>query len=325
MIKAIKHNIGYKLLALTAAAILWGHARNPNVVTELTLPLEVRKVEAGFVVTAKPKDVKVVLEGPKERVNSIAAEPDSVTPYASLHGKKEGQHRLQVFVELPLRHTELVLARADPPDILVSIERKAQRALKIGAEFSGTPPVGFRFGPPHISPSRAVVAGIASQVDEVVRLVVVIDPGTSGPNSIDGDFTVKALDRNDREIQGLDINPQKVRVHLEMERAPVSRVVFISPSISGHPPFPYKVSDIDVQPETVILSGPAERLVNISTVVTEPLKLDQRTETFSQRVRVLAPSGTSLEDGTPVRITVKITSLEPDSRESSSSEGADSP
>ncbi len=318
----IRHNLGYKLVALAAAIMLWAYVGNPNVTARLALPLDVRKLGTDLVITDRPNEVKVALEGPKKYVNLLAAAPDSVTPYISLHGKKEGRHRLPVFVEVPLRYTDLVQTRTDPAEVSVRIEQKAERAFKVDVQFSNAPPVGFRSGPAQISPSKGVVAGTAATVERVHRLIVPVDPGASGATTIDGEFRLMALDENGHEIHGLEISPEKVRLRLEVRKASVSRVVFISPTILGRPPFPHEVRDIDVEPQSVTLVGPAERLINITTVGTEPLRLDHRTKTFSQRVRVLAPSGTSLEDRRDVRITATITRPQAEASEGSGPEAA---
>ena len=90
----------------------------------------------------------------------------------------------------------------------------------------------------------------------------------------------------------------------------VSKVLFISPVTTGKPPYPHKVLDIEVEPQSVTLTGRPARLIEISTVSTEPILLDDRTETFSRRVNLVAPAGTSLADGRTAAVTVLIGTVE---------------
>lgn len=90
----------------------------------------------------------------------------------------------------------------------------------------------------------------------------------------------------------------------------VSKLLFISPVTTGKPPYPHKVLDIEVEPQSVTLTGRPARLMEISTVSTEPILLDDRTETFSRRVSLVAPPGTSLANGGTAEVTVRIVASE---------------
>jgi len=83
-------------------------------------------------------------------------------------------------------------------------------------------------------------------------------------------------------------------------------------SIVGRPPFPYKVSNIDVQPQTVALNGRPEHLMRISTVGTETLNLSNRTRSFTQRLKIVPPPGTSISNGSRVQVSVQIALIQPE-------------
>lgn len=305
----MKRNIGYKLLALAIALVIWAYAnegQNPRISREIKLPLDVRKVDPGCVVTAAPKTVKVSLEGARTHVNSVAAEPDAITAYVNLHGKRAGKHTLPVIVRLPEGFTGLVSASSVPRKALITLQEKVQRVLAVGVQFIGSPPVGYRFGQPQVSPSQVIVSGTAERANRVTRLMVAVDVGASNADGINGEFSVVALDRYDKQVKDVELTPERIYLRLPLLEAPASRAVFVSVDIVGQPPFPHKVGGIDVYPQTVTVTGRPERLMNTTSVKTEPVYLANRTKTFSQRVRVIAPSGLTLADSGYVRVTVKI-------------------
>lgn len=319
----IKHNIGYKLLSLLIAILVWAYisqyvdqGRHATRVTrDLSLPITMRNLGAGLVITSESKIVKVTLEGPQEYVDTITAEPDSVTANVFLNRKGEGRHRLPVIAKLPEGYTGLVSTAPYPDQVVVTIEKMAQRSAKVEAEFTSTPPVGFRFSAPAIAPGRVIVSGMAEQVKKVNRVVVTVDPTKAETGAIDAEMPIKAVDSAGEEVDGIAISPRTARVHLELERAPVSKVVFITPNITGRPAFPYKVLGIEVKPQSVTLNGRPERLMEISTASTEPLALGAHTKTFSQRVQLIAPPGTSLANGRFATITVNLSAVEPEPAE----------
>ncbi len=311
----IKHNIGYKLLSLLIAILVWAYVNQyvdqgrqaARVTRELSLPVTMRNLGGGLVITSKPQLVKVTLEGPKEYIDTIVAEPDSVTANVFLNQKREGHYRLPVIAKLPEGYTGLVSTAPSPAQVVIDIERTARKSAKVETEFTSSPPVGFRFSAPVISPGTVNVSGKAEQVRKVSRVVVTIDPATKSDRGvIDAELPMKAVDEAGQEVGGVTISAQNARVRLELERAPVSKVVFVSPNIAGRPAFPYKVVGIEVKPQSVTLNGRPERLMEISTVSTEPLALGPHTKTFSQRVQLIAPPGSSLANGRVAIITVRI-------------------
>lgn len=313
----IRHNFQYKLLALGIALIIWIYVNkgyNLNVTKELSaIPLSVRKVEPGLIIANKPATVKVILEGPREHVNAITADPEEIQAHVSARGKKAGKHKLPVIVTPPQGYAGLVRATAVPSEVFITLVNEARRVMKADVEFAGSPPVGFRFGAPSFTPAKIVVRGNPDLVNRINRLTVAVQPGELREGVIEGDYSLTARDANDREVRGVDISPSKVHLRLRLEKVPASRMVFVSPTIVGQPPFPYKVSNIDVQPQTVALTGRPEQLMHISTVGTEKLNLSNRTSSFTQRVKVIPPPGTSVSNGSRVKVSVKITLIQPES------------
>ena len=315
---AMRHNIGYKLLSLLIGTLVWAYVSQyvdqgrhvMRVARDLSLPVTVRNLGDGLVITSKTTIARVTLEGPKEYVDSITAEPDAVTANVFMNGRGPGRHRLPIIVKLPEGYTGLVSTSPNPPQIAVSDEKTARRFVRVEAEFASSPPVGFRFSDPEIAPARIIVSGRAEQVKQVSRVVVTVDPRASEAGPMNAILPLKALDSAGDEVHGVTTSVPRVRVRLEIEQAPVSKVVFVTPSITGRPPFPHKVLGVEVKPQSVTLSGRPERLMEVSTVSTEPLSLTQRTKTFVQRVQLVAPSGTSIASGRSATITVRIGSAE---------------
>lgn len=312
----IRHNLPYKLLALGIALVIWFYANkgyNPNVSKELSgIPLAVRKVEPGLIVTSKPATIKVILEGPREHVDAIAADPEEIQVHVSARGKGEGKHKLPVIVTPPQGYAGLVRGTAVPSEVFITLVREARRVMKAEVDFAGSPPVGFRFGAPSFTPAKVVVRGMPELVNRVSRLTATVQPGELREGIIEGDYLLTARDSNDREIRGIDISPSKVHLRLSLEKVPASRMVFVCPTIVGRPPFPYKVSKIDVQPQTVALNGRPEQLMRISTVGTETLNLSNRTRSFTQRLKIVPPPGTSISNASRVQVSVQIALIQPE-------------
>ena len=305
----LKRNLGYKILALCVAVVIWFYAnegQNPRVSKDITVSLDIRKVDPGCVLTSAPKSVKVSLEGTRTHVESITAEPEAMVAYVNLQGKGSGRQILPVRVKLPESFVGVVTATPDPREVTISLEDKVRRTMMVDVQFIGSPPVGYRFSRPSVSPNRVTISGTSERLSRVSQVVAAVDPKDTSEGSIDDNFRVLAMDTNGKAIEGLELNPEKVHLRLELVEAPASRVVFISPDVVGQPPFPCKVTGIEVTPQTISVTGRPEQLMNVTTIRTQPVQIAGHTKTFSQVVPVAAPPGLALAKSDPVRVTVRI-------------------
>jgi len=305
----LKRNLGYKILAISAAIVIWFYAnegQNPRITKDVRVSLDVRKVDPHRIVTDAPQSVKVTLEGARSHIESLAAEPDAIMAYVNLQGKNPGRQVLPVIVRVPEGFLGLVTATPAPREVPVSVEERISRMMMVSVQFTGSPPVGYRFSRPALSPSRVAISGTAKQTSAVSQVILAVDTKFATDGSIDDYFAVSAVDEYGKAVKGLTLNPEKVHLHLDLVEAPASRVVFISPEIVGQPPFPCKVTSIEVSPQTISVTGRPEQLMNVTTIKTKPISIGSRTKTFSQVVPLLAPPGLSLVKGDAVRVTVKI-------------------
>lgn len=309
----MRRNVRYKLLALVIAVIIWLYAnvvQSPRTSRELKgLPLAVHELDPGCIVVAAPKTVNAQLEGARAHVNSIAAQPDAITAHVNLAGRAAGRHMVPVRVTTPAGYAGLVNVAPAPREVSIVLAQKAWRTLGIDVRFIGSPLIGYRFGAPRLSRGRATVSGPSRLVSKVAQLAVTVDVGGLSADTVEGDFRVFALGKDDKPVRGLQVTPQEVHLSMKLLEAPASRAVFVGLETEGQPPFPHKVGSIAVRPQTVTVTGRPEQLMNVTTLRTEKVNLDGRTKTFSQRVRIIVLPGLALADSEYVRVTVEIERL----------------
>lgn len=305
----LRKNFRYKMLALTAALVLWAYAnlgQNPNVTREIKVPLDVSDIQDGYLITDAPETVRILLQGQRTHVESIVEDPESVSAVVRLRGKKAGHYMLPLKVQIPDGLTVLVKAVPIPREVGVTIAEKVDRSLPVDVQFLGPPPVGLRFGSPKLTPDRATFSGSSETVNSVEQLVASVDAKGAASGVIDTTSSLAPLDKNGKRVAGLELAPAKVHVHLQLLDAPASRIVFVSPSVVGQPQYPNEVTKIEVSPQTISVTGSADQLGGVTTIRTEPISVDGRTAGFTQRVRVVAPKGLTIGDNGMVRITVTI-------------------
>ncbi len=89
-----------------------------------------------------------------------------------------------------------------------------------------------------------------------------------------------------RGVRPIRLNPTRVRVELDRED---EKQVPVRPRIVGRP-LSGQVESSTSDPATVTLRGPARKLRQIDQVMTAPIDVDGRIESFARRVPILQPS-----------------------------------
>ncbi|HHY92037.1 MAG TPA: hypothetical protein GX511_01690, partial [Firmicutes bacterium] len=106
---------------------------------------------------------------------------------------------------------------------------------------------------------------------------------------------VQILDGKGQPVpEGLRIKPEVVDVSLPVARLP-AKMVPVKPQISGEPAEGYKVSQVLAEPATIIISGPAPMLAEITSVSTLPLDISGATTNQSGDLRVVLPQNVRAE------------------------------
>jgi len=313
----IRQNFGYKLLALIASIFLWFYVNNFQATSDIqnhknsfskvfTVPLRVRGISPDCVVTSMPKTVNVTVEGHAEDVNAMSGDENEISARVSLRGYSPGQYTVRVIARLAEPFAGVLRAKSDPVMVNVTLADKAYKEMKLDASFEGTPPEGYRFAPPVISPDRATVYGSKQSLNAVSALVMSVSPSKIGEKEITGDFPILAMDKNGKEIKGLEIVPRQAHLNMALLEVPSKKLAYVIPNVQGQPTIPLRVVGIDTQPRTVALVGRAASLENLDNVETEAIQLSGRKQTFTQQVKLLTPPGVDTPGVKTVAVTVRI-------------------
>lgn len=168
----IVRNWPEKVICLTLALFLFLFYRISNMGTKtVSLPLQIEN--SGSMTPSVPflRNVHVTLRGESESIYAVSEE--HITPYADLsHIREEGVYAVPVQIRLsgaasgidPLEVT------VDPPEITLTLERKAYKTLPVQGVFSGFPAEGYRLESFTLNPPSVEVSGPQSLVEPLEKL-----------------------------------------------------------------------------------------------------------------------------------------------------------
>ncbi|MCE5315401.1 MAG: CdaR family protein [Armatimonadota bacterium] len=311
----IRHNLFYKLLALCVALGLWLYVnseRHPHVRKSYTVPLTLHNVAKGYAAEASQDEAAVTISGLKSVVDSI----QRVTAVVDLDGvtsrgdsaERSVNVRASVFGPQPGDLEDLSI-KVSPQAVKVHIEALSGKKLPVEVRFPASPPLGYSYSNPLLSPASISVFGKSVRVSRVKKIMLTL-PGKMPNDSIDDYYEVTPLDSYGNMVEGVNLSPKKVRLKLGLVEVPATKTVIVSPSVVGSPKYPARVSRINVTPSLVTLEGRPNALVGVSTVTTDRISIDGAAETITRDVDLKVPPGVNVSGRATVRVTVHIAALE---------------
>ncbi|MDK2854863.1 MAG: hypothetical protein PWQ41_1503 [Bacillota bacterium] len=282
-----------RVVALLLAFLMWlfvVNEQNPQDTRTILVTPELRNVPTGLVLMSEVKPVTVKLKG--RRSELYATGGPELGAYVDLTAAQEGEKPYPVrLTSVP---PEVELVQIVPPEVTVRLESIVQRQLPVELVLRGTPAPGYAAGPPVLSPVQVLIEGPRSRVKMASRAVVRLDTEGAKDN-IRVSVPVQILDSKGAPVpEGLRIKPEVVDVSLPVARLP-AKLVPVKPQIIGEPAEGYKVSQVLVEPATIIISGPAAMLAEINSVSTMPLDVTGASTNQSGDLRVVLPQDVRAE------------------------------
>ncbi len=307
MLAHLRENLAYKLLALGFAIALHFYVvaqEDPSQSRTILVPLVARGLPPDLIFDEKSApQVSVTLTGPADLLNHL---PDAdVTAEIDVSRDRPGRNvPKSVRVILPPSETALS-AEAQPRVVAVTLAARERRSVPITASDPGTPPAGYRFRPAQITPHNALIEGSQDAVDSVRQIVVNADGGDA-VGTIDNDFPVVALDGQGAQVSGGVITPTSAHVRIAMAKVPAAKTLIVSANLTGTLPYPGRVTGIDINPESLTVTGRPEALSQAYTVQTAPIDLSGVTADLTRQVPCTPPPGLVITGPNQVTVTVHV-------------------
>lgn len=171
--KLLTRNIGWKLLALLIAVLLWTvAAREPEVATSLSVPLEFKNIPNDLDIGGNlPDRIRVEVRGPSGRLSRDNLENAAVV--LDLSDARPGERTYNI------RATNVVLPfgvefdRAVPTQVTLRFDQLSVRTVPVHPVFVDTAE-GYRVASIVIDPPQVQIRGPQQHLDRIRR--VVTDP-----------------------------------------------------------------------------------------------------------------------------------------------------
>jgi hypothetical protein len=206
----LSHNLGWKVLSLLLAFLLWALVVGEQKVDVImSAPLELQVPEHLALVTDLPESLEIHLRGPRTLVTTLNRR--DVVPSILPGRLTEGENIIQLWRDSVRVPRGIQVMGVSPGRVRLVLERVVQRQVEVQPRVEGKPAEGFVLRGVTATPAQVRVSGPASEVRRLTRVSTL-------PVSLEGkraSFSVQAI----LEPAGRQVRAQEDLITVQVEIA----------------------------------------------------------------------------------------------------------
>jgi len=294
-----------KLFCVLLAICLWAYVKytqtplaGPVMEMDILVPLQTVNQPHNVMPLRLPDNVVLTVRGSPDVVKSV--KPEHFKALVDLRDRTSGTYALPIDVKYP---PGVEMVDKKPAQVSVKIEPLESKIMKVKIHTEGKPASGFVIG--NFQPLHVKVLGASSLLEKVKDVVAEVDVSQVDTDIIQK-VTPMAVDAKGNVIRDIILLPGTLRVNIPVRSEIQTRVIPISPQLSGTPPRGFVIKSVSLNPPvaTVLFSG--KNKLNIESLSTERVDINGISSSFSRKIKVLAPAEISLVSGKSVQISIEI-------------------
>lgn len=307
LVKSLAANVATLLLSFILAAGIWVVAvREADPVDQRRLddiPVQVIARPPDSSVSGIPDTAEVQVEGPTSIVSTLTIA--DFTAEVDLSGVSPGVTEVPVNIRHGEELVEIVWQSEER--IAVEVEPIVSRDVPVRVEVRGNAARGYELGELFLEPSEIVVTGVASRVESLAEARI-----TAFLDSPEQDVTLTRrpvfYDRqgNITSVNNLDLSADEVEVTIPVNQLAGFAAKPIIVDWEGDPAQGYRLLDVNVEPDSALVTGPPGLLESLSRIRTEPIDITGLRESVTQTVTLALPAGIELDEVQPVLVEIVI-------------------
>jgi len=303
------------LLALALAIVVWISAvssSDPNL-TRLypsPIPLEIVGQDPGLVQSGDiPTEIGLSLKAPQSIWNVLDANPDAIRAVLDLSSLSAGTHTVRVQVQIDERPVQIMSVA--PDSVTFVLEPLITRTLPVTLIVNGEPAVGYTLGEPVIEPAKVVISGPQSLVQRASEARTAVNASNAREN-IGATVPVVVLDKENRPLGGLTVNPDSVHVNVPVLQQGGYRDLAVKVVVTGQVASGYHLTSISVYPPVVTVFASDPALVNAlpGYVETSSLDLEGARADIEKRLALILPQGVSVVGDQTVLVQASVSAIQ---------------
>lgn len=311
MDRLLEKDFVVRVMALVIATLLWFQAlqgQNPYIEKTIdNVPVTVQNVSSGYTVLGgvEPGAVKVRVSGLQQEVAGLTAK--DFVAFVNLTGATTGAQSLVVQTAAPdgVKVTEVT-----PQQVIVTLDTVVRQNYPVTIVQQGLPAAGHSIGKVNFEPAEVVIEGAKSKLSMVKSTAVVVDVNNVS-ESFTRAVTVNIFDADGAAVRDLTVTPAQVNVTIDIVQAQTQKTIPVNPSLTGDPAEGYRIREIVLEPDTVTITGPQDKVSSVTAVSTQPVDISGLTANYSGPVGLQLPEGIAVIGPAVYNLVVAVDPEEP--------------
>lgn len=279
-----------KLFALLFAIIFWLYVMdqvNPVMTISVdNVPVQLintEDVERRGLVIMDSKDFFVDLRVQGRRNDLYTVSPDDFSLVADLRGYQKGTQT--VPIEATSNRDMVEIVSRSVSEIKIFLDRMISESKPVEVSTAGALAEGYRVGSTDLSPETITVTGPETIVNQVRRVSGTVE--VSGKTlGIAEQVAVMPRDADGEVVSGVTLSANSVRVQIPVNK---EKEVPVRVDLVGEVPEGYRLTDVSIRPERVVVSGLETSVDSLNEVLTVPVELTELTTSFSEEIAFNLP------------------------------------
>jgi len=303
-----------KICCVIAAFILWLYTSNDGNTIKTNkisnIPVEIINSDylkqSGFVLSPN-QDFTTTLKITGKPADVYAVKPENFKLQVdlSVYALKKGDNKVPItIVNKP--NSNVSIKNYNSMWVNIKVDNYKEKTVPIEVMINGSTRQGTN-NKPILKIDKAVISGAEEYVNLVVKAVAFLKEKDVN-NEINRVVSLKAIDKDYKEINEVSINPKRVKVLI-----PVNKVKQVAINIKtiGSLPKDYILQGLKVLGNKITITGNAKVLSQIEKIDTEPVNLNNlTTENSTIKVKLVVPEGIKIDSNIDtVDVEVKLDKL----------------
>jgi len=312
VLKRLKNNLGYKIVAFVLAFLFWFvvyNNNNPIVTVKFTVPITILNQTSPQLYNLKiindyDKQVVIEVRGRESEIAHVNAIDFEVEyDFSKIHNPKTTSITYDNLHYIG--NNAINYSVVNNGKIKLIVEDLSIMIKKIDINLVGTPSSGYTIINTMISPENFTIKDIKSIVSKISKALVTVDV-----EGIKGNTRLRQYcefyDKNGDLISELS---DYLYIDIDVE---VAKELEVNTTVIGIPSVDYKVVDHYAIETTVKVSGPEEQLKSLEKLEAESISVSDKTKSFTTKASIInLPIGCKLVGASnDVEVLVTLQKLE---------------
>lgn len=328
--KFITKDLGWKLLSIAIASIMWFLVININqpidtrtyykkvslenihILTNEGLTIAEVQDVLDTTVSIKIKSQRTALDRLANDLNNLTATIDLSALQTVSAGETVSLPIEISFTDDVIESTYTVLSQS-PSNLSIKIDDVVEEQRNIEVEISGVVQEDGMLSNPQLSDEIAMVKGASSAVEKVEKVYGVIDGGAVSKDGYER-ITLKGVTADGDIVENIQISPESILVSF-YEIATKNIPIYIN--VTGKPSSSFLQGNVVVKPEYITVIGEVQLVEALNSIQLENISISGATSSISKmyNIKDYLPEGVYLSTGQSQYINVVVPLLGNEVRE----------